>query len=140
MAIYRFDIGKLNGNSRVSCSVIFKFKIIYFILGDKTTNEPSSFLSLFGPLYDPVKMKLNLPTEITKTIASTTPQLVTEKAKDPADNGLYTSFMNTVLVNRPNLNDPIATTPTTTSIPSASSINNIEELYMRCVRRDRRYT
>ena len=66
------------------------------------TTEPTSFLQLFGPLYDPVKMKLNLPSEISKTLTSaTTPTTSTPPTADQNNNGLYASFLNTVLVNRP---------------------------------------
>jgi hypothetical protein len=51
---------------------------------------------LFGPLYDPVKMKLNLPTELTKTLTSAT----TPTTPTPDLSNLFAAFPNALLINR----------------------------------------
>jgi len=116
----------------------------------ESTTEPSSFLSIFGPLYDPVKMKLNLPSDVSKTLTSAATPTATASSTTTAttnavdnENGLYTSFLNTVLVNRPIFPGPTDLTATTTTTAAAtsspltkqstttSSISNIEDWYMK---------
>jgi hypothetical protein len=99
-------------------------------------------------------MKLNLPSDVSKTLTSaatptattstTTASTAAVVADDGTDeNGLYTSFLNTVLVNRPLFPGPTdlaATTTTTLAVTSSpltkqstttSSISNIEDWYMK---------
>jgi hypothetical protein len=95
-------------------------------------------------------MKLNLPTEISKTLTSaastsTVNPTTPTKASNPSspDNERYTSFFDSVLANRPlfpgNGEDLITTTTTTTAASPttvkattlSNSISNIEEWYMR---------
>ena len=97
-------------------------------------------------------MKLNLPSDVSKTLTSASTPTATTSSTTAAttvdddgssENGLYTSFLNTVLVNRPLFPGPTDLTATTTTTVAAtsspltkqsttsSSISNIEDWYMK---------